>query len=284
MNARDVRERLPDFFVFDLEWIGDVCENPGGCKLWEIACIHVQSGESFHSVIMPALAGKDFSNEHNGSTEVPPISREFILSMPNVSLRTALSQWSKWIDERSEHPIMISHNSFKGDVPVLRSESQKCGSNCMHNCLFMDSLSYCRFRLRGHSSGYGISDLCKHFQIPMERPPHRALDDTQMLKKILDTLQWDEFGYVTGIACTLFEIPMVAVNGIGSQLCRVLDGAGVGDVWSFYDTVLRKRHAFDKRTIVLHLGSILGNRLSIEQLEGIACDTLRWAIKLRINQ
>ena len=283
LTETDIHDRFNDMFVFDLEWIGDVSNDPSRCKMWEIGCIHWQSGDTFRISIMPDLAGDNFSEDHNGSTAVPPVTRESIAQDEHhCSLASGIRSWEAWVRVYTSNPIMVSHNCFAADLPVLRSECVRVGST-LESWVFMDSLSYCRYALRGVAQSYGVSDLCTSLGINPEPHPHRALEDATMLLNILQRTQEIGNQGISGTATTLCNIPLQAISGIGHQTaCALRDSAGITCVYELYSAVMQDGEPFREDKICAFLARHLMHRCTETQRKGIAKSAIKWAHKLGI--
>lgn len=284
LEADDIHARKDDIFVFDLEWIGDVSSDPRRCKLWEIGCVHCATGDQFRVMIMPALTGDNFSADHNGSDQVPPVTRQLIAAdNQHLKLKNAISMWEAWVSVITQRPIMISHNCFCADLPVLNFECMRCTSD-MSRWSFMDSLSYVRYALRGRTQKFGIADLCTFLNIAPEPYPHRALQDAIMLSNILRGIQ-DMLGsraLVHGTAASLQEMPLQAVRGIGNKTALDLRRHSITSIWDLYNEVMRNGLPFIEQNIMSTLQNYVEHDLTDGHLLRIAKSAIDWARKLGI--
>lgn len=283
LSEDDIRDRTQDIFVFDLEWVGDVATSPSRCKIWEIGCYHYQTGDTFRIMIMPALTGDNFSIDHNGSNAVPPVTRAMIAEDSfSCSLYSGITSWTAWTKTISDQPIMLSHNCFSSDLPVLRAECMRCGCE-MERWLFMDTLSFCRYSMRGRAQSFGIADLCTALNIVPEPHPHRALEDARMLANILAAIQQNNAHPISGTATTLCSIPVQAITGIGNKTaCELRTNCGITSIWELYDAVMVDGLAFDTQNICEFMRNATNNNCTEFQCHQIAESAIKWAKKLGI--
>ena len=48
-------------FVFDVEFIGDITQDPLACKIWEIGCVCVDTGLTFSQTMIPNMHKEELS-------------------------------------------------------------------------------------------------------------------------------------------------------------------------------------------------------------------------------
>ena len=283
LTADDIRRRNEDVFVFDLEWIGNVSDDPSKCKIWEIGCIHQKSGETFRISIMPDLPGDNFSLDHNGSDAVPPVTRQSIAQDEHyATLRSGIRVWEAWIRVITEHPILISHNCFSADLPVLRAECIRAAI-ALENWCFMDSLSFCRYALRGTAASFGVYDICNALGINPEPHPHRALEDAKMLSNILRHIDEVLDQTISGTATDLLSIPLQAISGIGHHTAAELRlNPGVHSIYDLYSAILQQGNPFDEVHIGKFIESHVPQSCSDARCAHIAQSAVKWAAKLGI--
>ena len=282
-EANDIRGSSHNVFVFDMEWIGDV-KTPKECKIWEIGCIHVNTGDGFRISVMPTLTGDNFSLDHNGSDAVPAVTRASIAQDElATNLENAIRAWQAWVRVYTDSPIMISHNCFASDLPVLKFECWRCGCE-MDNWLFMDSLPFIRYRLRGMCTNFRIIDLCEHLNLEIAPHPHRALEDADMLTQILQCLcKNTDAPIISGFSTKMSDIPLQAISGVGHTTAKRLDEAcEITNIWQLYQAVTGDGQKFTSENVADLLLNKLGSYMSEDMANKIGESALEWSIKLCI--
>ena len=283
LTAEDIHARQEDVFIFDLEWVGNVSDSPATCKIWEIGCIHQKSGDTFRISIMPDLPGENFSDDHNGSDAVPPVTRQSIAEDEHyATLKSGIVMWESWIRVYSPNPILISHNCFSADLPVLRAECIRVGI-ALDNWCFMDSLAFCRYALRGTASAFGVYDICNALDINHEPHPHRALEDAKMLSNILRHIEESFNQTVCGTVTDLLSVPLQAISGIGHHTAAELrSNACIHSIYDLYSAVLQQGNPFDEVNICEFLQHNVPQSCNRERCVHISKSAVKWAAKLGI--
>lgn len=247
LDDNDVRNLHHNLFVFDLEWIGDIANNPRGCKIWDIGCVHVGSGETFSHCVLPDLAGENLSEDNGGVDCVPPVTRSMILETRHGTLRCAVKSWIEWIKRtrRTSKPtILVAHNCFRADAIVLMHELNRCGSSAlMGNVVFMDSLLHVRHALGNNPPpSFALHALCSALGVTEPLAPHRAITDSVALSQVLNKCsELHNCSYISGIAMPFGQVSLTVVSGIGVGLaCRIERTQGVTDMWGMREYLYSK--------------------------------------------
>jgi len=160
--------------VYDLEFVGNI-QTPEQCALWEIGAVHLSTGKRFSRVVQPNL-----------HTIPPPedgcfhLTQEY-LAQHGVPLQQALDLFVEWVAQCAPHSVLISHNGFKSDKPVLEGAFRRCGMPCPP-WLFLDSLMILRQQVKLPS--YKLQTIHQHYVGKMEES-HRALPDALALHCIM---------------------------------------------------------------------------------------------------
>ena len=247
LTADDIHARQEDVFIFDLEWVGNVSDSPATCKIWEIGCIHQKSGDTFRLSIMPDLPGDNFSQDHNGSDAVPPWLIGIAEDENYATLKSGIVMWEAWVRVYSPNPILISHNCFSADLPVLRAECIRVGI-ALDNWCFMDSSVLPIRTSRDSIRVWGV----RHLQRPGHQPEyiHRALEDAEMLSNILRHIDESFNQTVCGTVTDLLSVPLQAISGIGHHTAAELrSNACVHSIYDLYSAVLQQGNPFDEVNI-----------------------------------
>ena len=210
-----VEDTVASYFVYDLEFIGDV-SNPSTCKIWEMSFMCVDTGETCNCVIDPDPDVQLFPP--------PPIPELFHLTRPFLNQHCAVdfkTNWEKvtrWIwSNASRLPIvLISHNNVLADKPVLEHHLK------VHNCIidnqwyFFDSLLF--FRDHYKTNDYSLKGLVRRLLNENHVNAHRAKQDTVKLYQCLHAFGWNLRGYAYGP----FVSSMRKMGGVGSKVEHAL--------------------------------------------------------------
>jgi DNA polymerase III epsilon subunit-like protein len=153
--------------VYDIEFLGNLEEGVGHCRVYEIGAVNVR-GDEFHTLVDP---GEPYVQPHVGV--LPPV--ESLRSAPSLQEAVdALMQWAP------ECPVLVSHGNFRSDQLVLRRARFPPG------VLFGDSLMIARSMLR--VPAYSLSALHVHFGLGTLDSPHNALADARALFHVLHAM------------------------------------------------------------------------------------------------
>lgn len=210
-----VEDVVPTYFVYDLEFIGDVA-NPLTCKIWEMSFLCVNTGETCNCVIDP-----DPSIQYFPPPPMPELfhlTRSFLNQHHAVDFKTNWEKVTQWIWSNVSHlPIvLISHNNFLADKPVIEHHLR------LHNCTidgewyFFDSLLF--FRDYYKTNDYSLKGLVHQILHEEHVNAHRAKQDTVKLYQCLQTVGWNLRGY----AYVAFISSMRRMSGVGSKVERAL--------------------------------------------------------------
>lgn len=221
MQVEDLEK--PSFFVYDLEFIGDV-KRPETCLIWDIAVHCVRTGETFRAVIDPDPTAMSFP--------VPPVpecmqlTRGFLNRHYAKPLYFILPKLFRWMSNRILNvAVMISHNNFKSDKCVLEYECARHGIVFPSFLMFFDSLLY--FRDAYPDMGeYGLSHLVRIFLNRQSGISHRAYDDTMDLHDVL-TLATNRYTDVHGEVLQAYSTSLRCVRGIGKAVQKRFFDAGL---------------------------------------------------------
>ena len=248
LNAGDVQCLHGNIFVFDLEWIGDISDNPQKCKIWDIGCVHVVSGATFSRCVLPNLTGDNLSEDHGGVDCVPPVTRAMIQAEDHGTLRTVVQQWCEWLQntcQSDDKCILVAHNCFRADALVLMHELYRCGASVfMHNVFMMDSLLHMRYVLRDENTpSFSLHNLCNFMDSPAPREPHRAISDCIALSSLLSKCRTiHNCEYISGIAMPFGQVSLTVVSGIGvSCAMRFSNALSINDLWEL-ESFLYAKH------------------------------------------
>ena len=150
--------------TYDLEFLGDLNDDVGQCRVYEIAAVK-ENGDTFHAFVDP---GEPYDDPIVGILPIDSVRGASTLQ----EVMDALFEWV------CAPTILISHGGFRSDQLVLRA------AHIPEYVRFADTLMVSRLHL--HLPRYTLSALHEHFGLGCIESPHNALADAQALKKILD--------------------------------------------------------------------------------------------------
>ncbi|XP_073014456.1 exonuclease DPD1, chloroplastic/mitochondrial-like isoform X1 [Typha latifolia] len=93
------------------------------------------------------------------------------------------------------NPVLwVAHNGRRFDVPFIVKEFQRCSAQIPADWLFVDTLPIARQLLNSDGSKLGsvsLKSLKEHYDIPLEGPEHRAMQDVTTLCYVLQRITFD---------------------------------------------------------------------------------------------
>jgi len=166
VHGRALADAFADFVAFDLETTGVDVDR---CEVVELAAVRVRDGavvERFHSLVRPRVDVEEGARQVHGYgaadlqdapwfEEVWPTFRAFVGA-----------------------DILVAHNGFGFDVPVLRRMAAALGG--ADDLVVYDSLVLARALFE---SGASLGALAERFGVPKGRA-HHALDDAEVLAAV----------------------------------------------------------------------------------------------------
>lgn len=164
---------VPFNFVYtDFEFVGDIKKGPNDCSIWHIGAVK-RDGSQFE-IFINVETNKA---THEGCVEV---TQEYLAEKQALSFEEAFQHFVNWVGPQA---VIISHNCFKSDKPVLEHECKKRHVH-MPCWYFYDSLLFLRSKIQCIS--YRLPDV--YFQVVGRtfEETHTALKDAIGLKEILD--------------------------------------------------------------------------------------------------
>ena len=177
---------------YDLEFIGDLNEDVGLCRVYEIAAVK-ENGDTFHAFVDP---GEPYDNPIVGTLPVDSVRGA-------STLQEVMDALLEWVGCTC---VLISHGGFRSDQLVLRA------AHIPKHIRFADTLMISRLHL--HLPRYTLGALHEHFGLGCIESPHNALADALALKKILDVWNPPSHLFVTYAP---EEYAMSNYGGIGAK-------------------------------------------------------------------
>lgn len=204
-----------NIFIFDLEYIG-TSTNLNTCHIWEIGMVHWTTGASFSITIRPDIYPYP-----------PPFSKDFIqLTSAILTDRQAVdfnAAWNKvlhWMHTLVIHTanvVLVAHNSFKADKPMLEIDTKRHGVTIPYNWYFLDSLMYCR-KMIPKLQSYTLGDIYTSLFDTDIEDAHQALPDAVALRNILIKVN----ACITGPIYPSYSTPLQVVKWLGPSCEGVL--------------------------------------------------------------
>jgi DNA polymerase III epsilon subunit-like protein len=263
------------FFVFDLEFIGDV-RNLKTCKIWEIAVFSVRSNQWFEAVIDPDPALDVFPDPP--IPEIPKLTREFLNSNSANTWPNVFEQLHAWVETQSMGtlPVFISHNTFRADKPILELECRRFGKLMPSHWYFFDSLHYSRRVVKNTSGNYSLSGLHQQlFNAPIENA-HRAKADVVACIKIMSNItksSWE----IEGPIYPVYTTALRTIRWIGQRAEELLYNKNIRSVEDLY-ALIQKNARRDRiqfrydfpQSVLNTVGLLMENNLPQDNINNIA--------------
>lgn len=202
-------------FCFDLEFFGDIANSIHECRIWEIGCVCMDTGDVFHVNVLPLLR-HDMYKAYTSKGEFTMVSHAFLKTANAVPLVQALHMWRSWMvgcaaKAGKQSCLLVSHNCFKSDAPVLQQEMGSVNAAFYMPTFFFDSLLFMRYAMRGKGiSDYSLRSLSSQFGATCNQA-HRALSDALQLARLLSKTPIP----ISGVFCCADQLPLVVFDGIG---------------------------------------------------------------------
>ena len=197
--------------ITDYEFLGDINKGAQDCNIWHIGAVK-PDGSTFEVHILV-----DTNREtHEGCVEV---TDKYLRDRYAVSFKEGFQHFVDWVGPQA---IIISHNCFKSDKPVLEYECKRHDIT-MPNWYFYDSLLFLRSKVQ--SLSYRLPDLYQQITGKPFRETHTALKDALGLKEILDRVP------IHGLYMyPKYLTPLQNIKWVGTACEEALVKAGVRSV------------------------------------------------------
>ena len=205
---------LGDFnhIFMDLEFVGDITNGPEACEIWNIGAIK-PDGSMFDAYIN---VNTNYPT-HPGCVE---LTEEYLAERKAVDFSTAMTRFITFVGPQA---VLISHNCFRSDKPVLESECLRHGVILPAGWRFYDSLLFLRSQIQCMS--YRLQDVYQSVTGKVFNSTHTALKDAIGLKEILDIVPPN--GLYT---YPKYLVPLQNVKWIGGACENALVNSGVRSV------------------------------------------------------
>lgn len=195
----------------DYEFVGNIQDGPQACEIWHIGAVK-PNGETFEVYI-------NVDTNHDTHPGCVDVTKEYLAEHNAEDFSSAFQKFVNWVGPQA---VIISHNSFRSDKPVLEHECVK--HNVQMPCwYFYDSLLFLRSQLTCIS--YRLPDVYLSVTGKIFNSTHTALKDAIGLKEILDHVP------PTGLYMyPKFLVPLQNVKWVGAACEEAFVNAGVRSV------------------------------------------------------
>ena len=215
IDHKTFHQFLPSAFVFDLEYVG-VPNDLSRCYIWEIGAIHILTGSKFSITVDPGIRplpppmSEEFAN----------VTEKFLKNKNAVNFRYGWNAFIQFVQQYSPTmpSLLISHNNFKSDKPMLEIEAKRRGVELPRTWYFLDSLLYCRKAIPKQTS-YTLNDLYLNLLGKKILNNHSALPDAVAL---MELLYHTGIGNLRGPIYPAFCTSLQAVKWLGPSCERSL--------------------------------------------------------------
>jgi DNA polymerase III epsilon subunit-like protein len=244
-----------DYFIFDLEFIGNI-QDLNSCQIWEISVHSKSTGEWYTKVVDPHPETMTFPKPP--VVGLPHLTRAFLEAEQAQTWGVVLDEMIEWVHQQTPRlPIFISHNTFKADKPIMELETKRYQRLMPLHWLFFDSLNFCRDCVTSQSGNYSLNGL---HQSLLGRPipnAHRAQADVEACLAILDKVT-DQTWLLSGPAYPVYATSLRSVRWIGKKAEMVLGRCRIRSLEMLLD-LLRENAMLDR------VGLGLSSRDSIQK-------------------
>ena len=197
----------------DLEFVGDITKCASACEIWNIGAVKPNGDTTFDVYIN---VDTDYPT-HPGCVKV---TEEYLAERNAVDFSKAFQRFVDWVGPQA---VLISHNCFRSDKPVLESECTRHGVTIPAGWRFYDSLLFLRSQIQCMS--YRLADVYQTVTGKVFNSTHTALKDAIGLKEILDIVP--PHGLYT---YPKYLVPLQSVKWVGAACENALVTAGVRSV------------------------------------------------------
>ena len=186
MNRLENISEKVDYFIFDLEFIGQV-QDLNTCRIWEISVFAKTTNVWFTRVVDPDPHILVFPPPP--IPELPQLTRDFLNTHQAQTWATVLTELIQWVGHQTKNiPVFISHNTFRADKPILELESKRYNLLLPLHWFFFDSLHFCRDIVVSKTGNFSLGGLHKQlFDKPIDSA-HRAKNDVVACINIINTI------------------------------------------------------------------------------------------------
>lgn len=263
------------FFIFDLEFIGDV-RNISTCRIWEIAIFSLQTNQWFECVVDPDPNMDTFPPPP--IPEIPELTRQFLSENSAEIWERVCPKIELWILNNSLGgiPVFISHNTFRADKPILELEFKRAKRTMPLDWYFFDSLHFSRRMVKNSTGNYSLSGLHQQLFGEPILNAHRARADVIACMKIMSSITngvWD----IKGPMYPSYSTALRTIRWIGQKAENILYNENIRSVEDLY-TLLVSNARIDKiqarlsfqQSVLKSLQRIINHQLPADNIKNIS--------------
>lgn len=272
MEKVEICPTAKTFFVFDLEFIGDV-RKLSSCKIWEIAVYCIGSQQWFEEVADPDPDMSIFPPPP--IPELPQLTRKFLNDAKADTWDNVFQRLVSWVSHHSvgTMPIFISHNTFRADKPIMELECRRYGIHMPLTWYFFDSLHFSRRIIRNTNGNYSLSGLHEQIFGQQIQNAHRARADVVACISIMQHLTQNTWN-IQGPIYPTYSTALRTIRWIGQKAEEILFEANIKSVEELYIQLLADARKSYRQTLfdttLLTLDRLIGNNLPPENIRNIA--------------
>lgn len=207
-----------EVFVFDLEIVGEPSD-PSTCHIWDLAFVHVGSGEALHCKVDPQLE----TYPPPPSCELFPVTKVFLANHDAKPFAEVLPRLLGFIELHSPHVqsyhgpvVLVSHGAFVLDKPVLEREFARVNRVVPSHWRFYDSLPFFR-RVFRRAKSYKLAALYEHVFWAPPGTSHFASADAAALVKLLRRATGGDMTRLYGAYVPPYLSALQTIKYVGSQ-------------------------------------------------------------------
>jgi len=263
------------FFIFDLEFIGDV-KKLSTCRIWEIAVFSLQTNQWFECIVDPDPTVDIFPPPP--IPEIPELKREFLTENNAEIWANLCTKLEIWVSTNSLGgiPIFISHNTFRADKPIIELEFKRAGCVMPLDWYFFDSLHFSRRMVKNTNGNYSLSGLHQQLFGEPIKNAHRARADVIACMRIMSSItngMWD----IKGPIYPSYSTALRTIRWIGQKAENILYNKNIRSVENLYTLIvsnarvdrIRTRLSFDQ-SVFKTLQTIIGHQLPMDNIKNIS--------------
>ncbi|CAL9176800.1 unnamed protein product [Musa hybrid cultivar] len=181
-------ERPATILVFDIETTGFSHQNE---RIIEFALRDLIGGKNstFQTLVNPE---KDVLNAFVHGIDTSMVNRRDVPTFRE--LLPVLLQYVRSRQVAGRPVLWVAHNGRKFDVPFIIKEFQRCLVKIPADWMFVDTLPLARQLMKPDGTkltSSSLKALREHYQIPLDGPAHRAMQDVTTLCYVLQKITFD---------------------------------------------------------------------------------------------
>lgn len=262
-------------FTFDLEFIGDV-RKLETCRIWEIAVYSVNQDTWFSRVVEPDKSIDVFPPPP--IPEIPQLERSFLTANNAQTWDIVFKELEEWVSQCVQPgmvPILISHNTFRADKPILELECKRYQLRMPAHWYFFDSLHFSRNVISNTLGNYSLSGLYQQLFLKPIQDVHRAKSDVDACNSILKKLTNDKWD-LAGPVYPVYTTSLRSIRWVGRKAENVFFLKNIRSVESLFMLVKHNIQQdylqlglYEKESVQKSIQEILAQDLPADNIKNI---------------